>query len=174
MSVAGPVLGLDFGTRRIGLAVSDRDARLAFPAGCLESQGTEKDLQALCALVEKREITRIVVGLPIHMDGRAGPEADAARAFARGVAEATGLPVEMLDERWTTLEAERALAEIGGRKRGGAARAASRKGQRPRSEPQASGGRKASRAKSRGDVDAVAATILLRTYLERCDKGALS
>ena len=157
MSVAGPVLGLDFGTRRIGLAVSDHDGRIAFPAGCLESQGTEKDLQALCALVEKREITRVVVGLPIHLDGRAGPEADAARAFARGVAEATGLPVEMLDERWTTLEAERALAEIGGRKRGGAARAARR-----------------SRAKSRGDVDAVAATILLRTYLERCDKGALS
>ena len=152
MSVAGPVLGLDFGTRRIGLAVSDRDARLAFPAGCLESQGTEKDLQALCALVEKREITRIVVGLPIHMDGRAGPEADAARAFARGVAEATGLPVEMLDERWTTLEAERALRELG--KRGRVTRAANRR--------------------HRGNVDAVAATILLRCYLERRQAGDAS
>jgi len=152
MSVAGPVLGLDFGTRRIGLAVSDRDGRIAFPAGCLESQGTAKDLQALCALVEKREITRVVVGLPIHLDGRAGPEADAARAFARGVAEATGLPVEMLDERWTTLEAERALRELG--KRGGAKRAANRR--------------------HRGNVDAVAATILLRCYLERRQAGDAS
>jgi len=152
MSVAGPVLGLDFGTRRIGLAVSDHDGRIAFPAGCLESQGTEKDLQALCALVEKREITRVVVGLPIHLDGRAGPEADAARAFARGVAEATGLPVEMLDERWTTLEAERALRELG--KRGGAKRAANRR--------------------HRGNVDAVAATILLRCYLERRQAGDAS
>ena len=152
MSVAGPVLGLDFGTRRIGLAVSDRDGRIAFPAGCLESQGTAKDLQALCALVEKREITRVVVGLPIHLDGRAGPEADAARAFARGVAEATGLPVEMLDERWTTLEAERALRELG--KRGRVARAANRR--------------------HRGYVDAVAATILLRCYLERRQAGDAS
>lgn len=152
MSVAGPVLSLDFGTRRIGLAVSDRDGRIAFPAGCLESQGKEKDLQALRALVEKREITRIVVGLPIHLDGRAGPEADAARAFARDVAEATGLPVEMLDERWTTLEAERALRELG--KRGGTARAANRR--------------------RRGHVDAVAATILLRSYLERPRTGDAS
>ncbi len=152
MSVAGPVLSLDFGTRRIGLAVSDRDGRIAFPAGCLESQGKEKDLQALCALVEKREITRIVVGLPIHLDGRAGPEADAARAFARDVAEATGLPVEMLDERWTTLEAERALRELG--KRGGTSRAANRR--------------------RRGHVDAVAATILLRSYLERPRTGDAS
>ena len=152
MSVAGPVLGLDFGTRRIGLAVSDRDGRIAFPAGCLESQGKEKDLQALCALVEKREITRIVVGLPIHLDGRAGPEADAARAFARDVAEATGLAVEMLDERWTTLEAERALRELG--ERGGATRAAKRR--------------------RRGNVDTVAATILLRSYLERHRTGDAS
>jgi putative Holliday junction resolvase len=140
MGALGPVLGVDFGTRRIGLAVSDREARLAFPAGCLESRGRQKDLQALCALVEKREITRVVVGLPIHLDGRAGPEVEAARAFARGVAQATGLPVEMLDERWTTLEAERALRERGGRRRP-------------------------------GDVDAVAATILLRTYLERLGAG---
>jgi putative Holliday junction resolvase len=171
MSVAGPVLGLDFGTRRIGLAVSDRDARLAFPAGCLQSQGTEKDLQALCALVEKREITRIVVGLPLHLDGHAGPEAEAARAFARDVAEATGLPVEMLDERWTTLEAERALREG---KRAGGARAASRR--RAQSVERGKRGRAARAAdrRRRGDVDTVAATILLRSYLERHRAGDAS
>jgi len=157
MSAPGPILGLDLGTRRIGLAVSDPDCRLALPAGCLESQGMEKDLQALCALVEKREIARIVVGLPLHLDGRVGPEAEAARTFARGVAEATGLPVEMMDERWTTLEAERALREMGS-KRGGGARAARRS--RAKSSQRA-------QRRQRGDVDAVAATILLRTYLER-------
>jgi putative Holliday junction resolvase len=142
MSFQGPVLGLDLGSRRIGLAASDPEGGFAFPIGSLISRGTEKDLQALCALVEEREIVRIVVGLPLHMDGRAGPEAEAARAFARRLGEATGLPVEMLDERWTTVEAERHLQEL----RSGTRRRGSRRSQ---------------------DVDSVAATILLRAYLER-------
>ena len=143
MDRPGPVLGLDWGTKRIGLAVSDPEARLAFPAGCLVSRGSDSDLEALRSLVKEREITRIVVGLPIHMDGRAGPEAVAARRFAEALAEATGLPVEMQDERWTTREAERAVPAAGKSRR--------RRGRR----------------RERGDVDAAAATILLRTYLER-------
>ena len=142
MSFQGSVLGLDLGSRRIGLAASDAEGGIAFPIGSLVSRGIEKDLQALCALVEEREIMRIVVGLPLHMDGRAGPEAEAARAFARRLGEATGLPVEMLDERWTTVEAERHLREL----RSGMRRRGSRRSQ---------------------DVDSVAATILLRAYLER-------
>ena len=135
----GRVLGLDFGTRRIGLAVSDPEGRLAFPAGCLMCREREKDLRDLCALVEERDIARIVVGWPLHLDGRVGPEAEAARAFADDVAKVTGRPVEMLDERWTTREAQRALRDA----------------KRPR------------RMKRRtGEVDSVAATILLRTYLE--------
>jgi putative Holliday junction resolvase len=142
MSFQGPVLGLDLGSRRIGLAVSDPEGGFAFPAGSLVSRGIERDLQALRALVEEREVVRIVVGLPLHMDGHAGPEAEAARAFARRLGEATGLPVEMLDERWTTVEAERPLQEL----RSGTRRRGSRRSQ---------------------DVDSAAATILLRTYLER-------
>jgi putative Holliday junction resolvase len=142
MSFQGPVLGLDLGSQRIGLAVSDPEGGFAFPIGTLLSRGIERDLQALRALVEEREIVQIVVGLPLHMDGRAGPEAEAARAFARQLEEATGVPVELLDERWTTVEAERHLREVpSGRRR--------RKGRRSR------------------DVDSAAATILLRTYLER-------
>jgi putative Holliday junction resolvase len=143
MDRPGRVLGLDWGTKRIGIAVSDPEARLAFPAGCLVSRGPESDLEALCSLVKEREITRIVVGLPIHMDGRTGPEAEAARRFAEALAQATGLPVEMQDERWTTREAELALPTSGGSKR--------RRGRR----------------RERGALDAAAATILLRTYLER-------
>jgi putative Holliday junction resolvase len=145
MDRPGPVLGLDWGTKRIGIAVSDPEARLAFPAGCLVSRGPESDLEALCSLVKEREITRIVVGLPIHMDGSKGSEAQAARRFAEALAQATGLPVEMQDERWTTREAELAL-------------------------PPSSSKRRRGRRRQRGDVDAAAATILLRTYLERTSK----
>jgi putative Holliday junction resolvase len=132
------VLGLDYGARRIGLAVSDPQGKFAFPAGVLERQGLEQDLEALRALARERGATRIVMGLPIHMDGHQGPEAEAVRAFSEALAEATGLPVELLDERWTTQEAERALRET---------------------EPR---GRR-----RRDKLDAAAAAILLRTWLER-------
>lgn len=138
MTAQGRFLGLDYGTRRIGLAVSDSEARIAFPERTLERRGARRDVEEICKLVAERGVVGIVVGLPLHMDGRRGPEAEAAEAFARLVGEATGVPVEMLDERWTTVEAERALQESG------------RKGK-----------------KRRAVVDAVAATLLLRTWLER-------
>jgi putative Holliday junction resolvase len=142
MRVRGPVLALDYGTRRIGLAVSDGEGKLAFPAGFLACQGRQRDLAALRELIAERSIRRVVVGLPVHMDGRRGEAAMAAEKFANAIAEMTGLPVEMLDERWTTREAERALAE-------------SRSGRRRRREA----------------VDAAAATLLLRTYLERASNA---
>jgi putative Holliday junction resolvase len=143
MGAEGCVLGLDYGSRRIGLAVSDPAGVFAFPAGALERKGLEQDLAALRALIAERGVTRVVVGLPLHLSGRSGPEAEAARAFARALGEATGLPVALLDERWTSREAERALRAAGER------------------------GRK----RSRGSVDSVAATLLLRTFLER-ERGA--
>jgi putative Holliday junction resolvase len=146
-AMTGPVLGLDLGARRIGLAISDSAASIAFPAGHLERRGRERDLSALRQLAEERCVVRIVVGLPLHLDGRAGTGAEAARAFAAALGEATQLPVELVDERWTTREAERALRE---------APAGRRRGRRQR-------------------LDAMAATLLLRTYLEqaRGDVGDL-
>ncbi len=132
------VLGIDFGTRRIGLAVSDPDGKLALPAGTLERRDVARDLEALRQVIEERGVERIVVGLPIHMDGRVGPEAQAARAFAETLGQEVGLPVETFDERWTTQEAERALRETG------------RRGK-----------------KKKGVVDSVAATLLLRAWLEQ-------
>ena len=88
-----------------------------------------------------------MVGLPIHMDGREGPEARAARAFAAALGRETGLEVAMFDERWTSREAERALAMRG---RGDARRR---------------------RPAEKGQVDATAAAILLRTWLERSARG---
>lgn len=137
--MTGPVLGLDLGARRIGLAVSDEAARIAFPAGCLERRGLERDLAALQAVVSERAVTRIVVGLPVLLDGRDGVGAEAARRFAAALAERTALPVSLEDERLTTAEAERAL-------RGAPA------------------GRRRDRKRV---VDAMAAALLLRTWLER-------
>jgi len=135
------VLAIDYGERRLGLAVSDEEGAFAFPAGALERHGLKRDLAALRALAEERGIASVVVGLPLHMDGREGPEARAARAFAAAVGEATGLPVETFDERWTTREAERSL------------------------QAQGLVGR---RGRGRKDVvDEVAATLILRAWLAR-------
>ena len=153
----GCALGLDYGSRRIGLAVSDEEGLFAFPAGALERTGLARDLAALTALIAERGVTRVVVGLPLHLSGRSGPEAEAARAFARALGEAARVQVDLLDERWTTREAERALRDAPGK----------RSAQRAGGERSSSSRRK----RSRGSVDSVAATLLLRTYLER-ERGA--
>lgn len=137
------VLGIDLGERRIGLAVSDEDARIAFPAGSLVRKGRRSDFAALCALVRERGIGRAVVGLPLHMSGRAGAEADKAKRFAAELATAAQIPVDLLDERWTSIAAERSLAESG---------------------------RRTVERRGKGVVDEVAATLLLSTYLERLQR----
>ena len=134
------VLGLDLGSKRIGLALSDSEASLAFPAGTLKSVGRKVDVAALCALIREREVERVVVGHPRHMDGHRGPEAESAERFARALSEAAGIPVDLLDERWTSMEAERALREMGHDSR-----------------------------RSRKHVDEVAAALILRTYLAMPD-----
>lgn len=137
------ILGLDIGAKRIGLALSDPAGEYAFPAGALERTARKADLAALCELAREHEVGQIVLGLPIHMDGRQGPEAEAARSFASDLAARSGLPVELIDERWTSIEAERSLAETGRSKR------------------------RVRRREPRGDVDAVAASLILRTWLDR-------
>jgi len=138
MRVRGPVLALDYGTKRIGLAVSDESGTFAFPAGFLACAGRRRDLEALRALICEKSVQRVVVGLPLHLDGRRGESAAAAEEFANAVAKITGLPVDLVDERWTTVAADRALRE-------------SRSGRKRRREA----------------VDTTAATLMLRTYLER-------
>jgi putative holliday junction resolvase len=133
------VLGIDLGKKRIGLAISDASERIALPAGIIESRGRTADLAAIRSLVAERGVRQVVVGLPLHMNGRAGPEAQAARAFAAALARELGLPVETLDERWSTVEAERTLHATG----------QGRRKRRP------------------GEADTLAATLLLRTFLER-------
>ena len=140
------VLGVDMGSKRIGLAISDETGTFAFPAGALSSQGKKKDIEALRQLIVEKEIGRAVLGLPLHLDGRRGPEAERVVAFGKALAKAARIPVETLDERWTSKEAERMLEGT--------------KKKRRRAERDA------------GRVDEIAASIILRTYLEQTPRLA--
>jgi putative Holliday junction resolvase len=107
------LLGVDYGSVRLGLAVSDPDRRIASPLTTYTHRDREQNAQALRTLVEAEEIGQIVVGLPVHLDGREGVKAAEARAFGRWLGEVTGLPVVFWDERFTTVEAESALWSAG-------------------------------------------------------------
>lgn len=130
-------LGLDIGSKRIGLAISDETGSFAFPEGKLERKGRAKDLETLRVMVEERGVERIVIGVPIHMDGRKGKGSQAALEFAKDLSAATGIAVDTIDERLTTVEAERVLHASG-----------------------------INSKKQKSKIDSVAASIILSTYLE--------
>jgi putative Holliday junction resolvase len=132
-------LGLDLGSRRIGVAISDSDGRLATPVETLaRSNDREVDHRAIAALVAELDAGVVVVGLPLSLDGRAGP---AAQAVLEEIDELTGVlpvPVETVDERFTTVSASHQLREAGVR----------------------------GRAKTKV-IDQAAAVVLLQAWLER-------
>ena len=135
-----PIAGVDFGRKRIGLAITDGQG--AYPIGTIERRSLKYDLDAISSRLADRKVSLIVVGLPLNMDGTEGPSARAARAFAEHLGLAAGLPVEMFDERLTSVEAEERLREASGsRTSKGAAR------------------KKAAR-------DAMAAAVILEGWLE--------
>jgi putative Holliday junction resolvase len=107
------LLGVDYGSVRVGLAVSDPDRKIAFPLETYARRDRERDAEYFRGVVAREEVGGLVVGLPVHTDGREGQKAAEARAFGRTLAEATGLPVVFWDERFTTVEAESALWEAG-------------------------------------------------------------
>ena len=113
MSTRTRLLGVDYGSVRIGLAVSDPEHRLASPLAVYEQRDRERDAEYFRALVEAEEIGVIVVGLPVHLDGREGQKAAESRAFGVWLAETTGLMVTFWDERFSTVEAESALWQAG-------------------------------------------------------------
>ena len=103
------IAALDLGRRRIGVAVTDAAAMGAHPVGVVERRSMVRDLEAIAAMLRDREVTTIVVGLPLNMDGSEGPAARAARLFADRMAAALKVEVEMFDERLTSFEAEERL-----------------------------------------------------------------
>ena len=104
-------VGLDLGTKTIGLAVSDELGLTAQGLKTLERKSLKKDLAALVELAKEYQADRFVLGLPLNMDGTEGPRAAATRKFGDALAQASGLPVIYQDERLTTVAAQRVLLE---------------------------------------------------------------
>ena len=105
----GALIGLDLGTKTIGVAVSDPDRRLASGVTTVARKAFTADAQAVLALAAERSATGFVLGLPINMDGSEGPRAQSTRAFARNFARLTALPIGLWDERLSTAAVERDL-----------------------------------------------------------------
>lgn len=110
----GRVLGVDFGHKRVGLAISDELGIAAHPLVVIPRRGASA---RIAQLVEERGVTEIVVGLPTTLSGREGESAQAARQLGSEIEAATGLRVEWVDERFTTSTAERAMLAAGVRRR---------------------------------------------------------
>lgn len=106
-------LGLDPGTKRIGVAVSDISGTVASPLCVLQRRSHAVDLEALARLVRDEEAVVVVIGLPLHMDGRESPSAKAARRLGAELAKLIDVPVDFHDERRTTAQAERDMADAG-------------------------------------------------------------
>jgi putative Holliday junction resolvase len=152
-SLAGrAILAIDYGRARIGLAVADASVRLARPLDTLVRVNRNEDMRRIRELVRKHTVKQIVVGLPLRLDGTRGEMAEEAERFARRVQKQIGIPVELVDERLTSWEAERLLEETQGRVL-------------HEEKPWGRAGSKKSAWKP--SVDAMAAAVILKDYLER-------
>lgn len=115
----GSLIGIDLGTRTIGVAACDPDRRLATGVETIQRKAFAADARRLLKLAEERHAVGFVLGLPINMDGTEGPRAQSTRAFARNLAKLTALPIALWDERLSTAAVERELiaADVSRRKR---------------------------------------------------------
>lgn len=136
------VAAIDLGKARVGVAVSDELGLLAHTRPFLDGHSKKPLLAAIAALAREDGITRFLVGLPLEMTGEQGPAARRALAFAQEVADATGVEVEMVDERLSTVEASRRLTDGGVKAR-----------------------------KQKGLVDGASAAVFLQSWLDRRDRG---
>ena len=141
----GALIGLDLGTKTIGVASSDPDRRVAAPVETIARKRFSVDAGRILDLAAERRAVGFVLGLPINMDGTEGPRAQATRAFARNLAKLTELPIALWDERLSTAAVERALIEAD-----------------------------ASRARRKAVIDQHAAAYILQGALDRLSKYASS
>ena len=139
----GALIGLDLGTKTIGVASSDPDRRLATPVETIARQRFSQDARRILDLAAERRTVGFVLGLPINMDGTEGARAQSTRAFARNLARLTELPIALWDERLSTAAVERALIAAD-----------------------------ASRAKRKAVIDQHAATYILQGALDRLARAA--
>lgn len=110
---SGRILAIDYGRRRIGLAISDELGLTAQPLPTIQRKNRRADLHRLRDVVQKKGARAVLVGSPVHLSGRQSEMASEAARFARRVQEELGLPVELRDERLTSWEAEQMAAEMG-------------------------------------------------------------
>ena len=129
------LLGLDVGDNRIGIALSE--GRLAVPSDVLERTTEAEDLERIASLARKCDAERIVIGLPRSMDGSIGTQAESVLAFSKALANHISIPIEMCDERLTTVTADRLMHESG-----------------------------AKRKKRKENIDAMAAAVILQAYID--------
>ncbi|MBQ9642600.1 MAG: Holliday junction resolvase RuvX [Lachnospiraceae bacterium] len=135
------LMGLDYGSVTVGVALSDALLQSAWPREIIRRDRESKLRHTLARIEElarENAVTQIVVGLPLNMDGSEGERARAARAFAEKVRKRTGLPVELVDERLTTVEADEILDQMG----------------------------LTDRAQRKAQVDAIAASLILQDYMD--------
>jgi putative Holliday junction resolvase len=109
LPVRGSLIGLDLGTKTIGVAASDPDRRLAAGVETIARKSFSTDAERLGVLARERSAVGFILGLPINMDGTEGPRAQSARAFARNLARRIELPIGLWDERLSTIAVEREL-----------------------------------------------------------------
>jgi putative Holliday junction resolvase len=148
------ILAIDYGRKKMGLALADCEARIAEPWTTIERINRNEDMRRLREFARDHQVKEIVVGHPLRLDGTPGEMAEEARRFAKRVRKQVGLPVELVDERLTSWEAERMLEEELGR--------------RITHVETRDGRKKATRSlDSKYTVDAVAAMVILREYLAR-------
>jgi putative Holliday junction resolvase len=146
------ILAVDYGRARIGLALADAETRMAQPLSTLERVNRNEDMRRLRELAREHGVKQIVVGLPLRLDGTRGEMAEETERFAQRLRKQVGVPVEMVDERLTSWEAERLMEEIQGRFI---------------RDEKLGGGKKPKNAIAKMSVDAVAAAVILKEYLHR-------
>ncbi|MFA7073799.1 MAG: Holliday junction resolvase RuvX [Endomicrobiaceae bacterium] len=134
----GRFLGIDYGKKRIGLALSDILGMMAQPFDVIESKGLNNNVDTILKIAENNEVTCIVVGIPVNMNSSEGEMANIAREFTEELKKKTEIKVDMIDERLTTVQAERVLVEEAN----------------------------VSREKRKNLRDKIAATFILQTYLD--------
>lgn len=131
-------LGIDFGERRVGLAISDPDGHMALPLTTLNRKSDEQLLDEIARLVEEKEVGRLILGWPRNQDGSRNEATRRVESFGRKLERRLGLPVELVDEALTSREAERQLRQSGANLR-----------------------------KHPERIDALAASLLLQEFLDR-------
>lgn len=131
------LMALDYGDVRIGVAVSDLTKTIASGLETYKCKNLELDLNHFAELAKQQDVEKFIVGLPLNMDGTEGPRAEKTRAFGDKLSALTGLPVEYIDERLTSVEAEEILISAGMK-----------------------------REKRKEVIDKLAATLILKSYLK--------